>query len=143
MTQLLWKKSKLMGVGVSKNKSGSIFIVANYNPRGNVYGFFEENLPKFTKKDIEAAKKAQEKADRELKTPKIKVMRFDSGSMSPLSEQDSSFGSFPLKNSPFGSLPLKNSQLEDSPFGNLLLSNNPFGNSPFGRNSMLGNLGRF
>ncbi|XP_060867483.1 putative uncharacterized protein DDB_G0282499 [Metopolophium dirhodum] len=55
MTQLLWKSSTKMGVGVSKNSDGTYNVVANYDPIGNVRGFFHENLPEIKQEDIEDA----------------------------------------------------------------------------------------
>lgn len=54
MTQLLWKSSLKMGVGVSKIPNGiyKYVVVANYDPAGNVVGNFFNNLPKLTQKDI-------------------------------------------------------------------------------------------
>lgn len=54
MTQLLWKSSSKMGVGVAKIPNGiyKYIIVANYDPPGNVVGRFYNNLPKLTQKDI-------------------------------------------------------------------------------------------
>jgi len=57
MTQLLWKSSTKMGVGVSKNSDGTYNVVANYDPRGNVIGFFHDNLPEIKQEDIEEAMK--------------------------------------------------------------------------------------
>lgn len=70
MTQLLWKSSKQLGIGVAKNDNGKYVVVCNYNPQGNVYGQFRENLPTITKSDIEAAKLAsaeqEKKFDRKI-----------------------------------------------------------------------------
>uniref|UniRef100_A0A7E4V2Q4 SCP domain-containing protein n=1 Tax=Panagrellus redivivus TaxID=6233 RepID=A0A7E4V2Q4_PANRE len=49
-TQLVWKKSKHIGIGVAKspNKAGW-FIVADFDPPGNVLGTFAANVsPKTT-----------------------------------------------------------------------------------------------
>ncbi|XP_025411814.1 protein PRY1-like isoform X2 [Sipha flava] len=44
-TQLIWKGSRELGVGVSKcSKSGQIYLVCNYNPRGNFRSQFKENV---------------------------------------------------------------------------------------------------
>ncbi|XP_071844138.1 Golgi-associated plant pathogenesis-related protein 1-like [Apostichopus japonicus] len=45
-TQLVWKNSKRMGVGVAfnpKNKN-QVYAVFNYDPAGNVQGQFKENV---------------------------------------------------------------------------------------------------
>lgn len=58
MTQLLWKSSSKLGVGVSKNPNGMFkyIVVANYDPPGNVRGEFKINLPKISQKYINAVK---------------------------------------------------------------------------------------
>ncbi|KAK0411550.1 hypothetical protein QR680_005708 [Steinernema hermaphroditum] len=45
-TQLVWKDSKRVGVGIAKASSGMYFIVANYDPAGNVMGHFAANVAK-------------------------------------------------------------------------------------------------
>lgn len=67
MTQLLWKSSEQLGIGVAKNDKGRYVVVCNYNPQGNVYGQFHENLPTITENDIDAAKLALEKKKKERK----------------------------------------------------------------------------
>ena len=42
---MIWKSSTELGMGVATDDSGKIIIVANYNPRGNYAGEFEENVP--------------------------------------------------------------------------------------------------
>ncbi len=37
-TQMVWKSSRKVGIGKAKCSNGSIIIVANYNPPGNVIG---------------------------------------------------------------------------------------------------------
>lgn len=44
-TQVVWKESRELGVGMAKNRSGEIFVVANYDPPGNYIGSFEKNVP--------------------------------------------------------------------------------------------------
>lgn len=44
-TQVVWKESRELGVGMAKNRSGEIFVVANYDPPGNFIGSFEKNVP--------------------------------------------------------------------------------------------------
>ncbi|KAF0690855.1 Golgi-associated plant pathogenesis-related protein 1-like, partial [Aphis craccivora] len=54
MTQLLWKKSTKLDVGVSQNpENGMYYVVANYDPKGNLLDHFKENLPEITEEDIE------------------------------------------------------------------------------------------
>lgn len=45
-TQLIWKSSQDLGVGVSKTKKGKVLVVCNYNPRGNIAGQFSTNVLK-------------------------------------------------------------------------------------------------
>lgn len=35
-TQIIWKDSKYLGVGIAQNKEGTYYVVANYAPPGNV-----------------------------------------------------------------------------------------------------------
>lgn len=44
-TQVIWKSSELLGVGVAKNSQGSIYVVGNYSPAGNFVGSYVENVP--------------------------------------------------------------------------------------------------
>lgn len=44
-TQIVWRDSRELGVGMAKNRSGQIFVVANYDPPGNFIGSFSENVP--------------------------------------------------------------------------------------------------
>lgn len=46
-TQVVWKGSTELGVGMAKNSKNQIYVVANYNPPGNFQGDFKQNvLPK-------------------------------------------------------------------------------------------------
>lgn len=46
-TQVVWKSSRELGVGMAKNSKNQIYVVANYDPPGNYQGQFRENvLPK-------------------------------------------------------------------------------------------------
>lgn len=52
-TQLLWKKSKEIGVASAYSKDGHLFVVAEYNPPGNFLGRYEENvMPTYVKKSV-------------------------------------------------------------------------------------------
>lgn len=42
-TQVIWKHSKELGVGMAI-KNGRAFVVANYDPPGNFQGKFSENV---------------------------------------------------------------------------------------------------
>jgi uncharacterized protein YkwD len=43
-TQVVWKESRDLGIGMAKNRTGEIFVVANYDPPGNFIGSFEKNV---------------------------------------------------------------------------------------------------
>ncbi|TKR94927.1 hypothetical protein L596_009156 [Steinernema carpocapsae] len=43
-TQLVWKNSRYVGVGVAKSSQGLYYIVANYYPAGNFTGEFISNV---------------------------------------------------------------------------------------------------
>lgn len=43
-TQVVWKTSRDLGVGVEKNRNGQIFVVASYSPAGNYIGSFSDNV---------------------------------------------------------------------------------------------------
>ncbi|KAB0792093.1 hypothetical protein PPYR_14054 [Photinus pyralis] len=43
-TQVIWKSSKQLGVGTVA-KDGKVWVVANYDPRGNFKGKYRENVP--------------------------------------------------------------------------------------------------
>uniref|UniRef100_A0A182WIM3 SCP domain-containing protein n=1 Tax=Anopheles minimus TaxID=112268 RepID=A0A182WIM3_9DIPT len=44
-TQVVWKDSRELGVGLARNRSGQVFVVANYDPPGNYIGSFAKNVP--------------------------------------------------------------------------------------------------
>lgn len=48
-TQVIWKDSKELGVGQARNRSGQVFVVANYDPPGNFIGSFTENVQALSK----------------------------------------------------------------------------------------------
>ena len=41
-TQMIWSKSREVGIALSKSKSGNVYVVARYYPSGNCIGQFEE-----------------------------------------------------------------------------------------------------
>lgn len=45
-TQMIWKNSEELGMGLARSKNGRVLIVANYNPRGNYIGQFAANVPR-------------------------------------------------------------------------------------------------
>ena len=50
-TQLVWKGSTKVGMGVAKNSENNVYVVANYNFTGNIDGYFKANvLPAKVKK---------------------------------------------------------------------------------------------
>uniref|UniRef100_A0A914RBW5 SCP domain-containing protein n=1 Tax=Panagrolaimus davidi TaxID=227884 RepID=A0A914RBW5_9BILA len=50
-TQIIWKESKKFGIGISKStKTQMYFVVANFDPPGNMMGKFSENVPPPLKK---------------------------------------------------------------------------------------------
>jgi len=92
MTQLLWKKSTKLGVGVSQNPgNGMYYVVANYDPRGNLLNHFKENLPEITEEDIEEAKEADVRLKAELAKPV--VTSWSSGSSIPFGSEWRNYGS--------------------------------------------------
>lgn len=44
-TQVIWLDSKELGVGVSKNSKGQVFVVCNYDPPGNYVGQYTQKVP--------------------------------------------------------------------------------------------------
>nr|XP_039264932.1 Golgi-associated plant pathogenesis-related protein 1-like [Styela clava] len=45
-TQMIWGGSKSVGIGVASNKDGKTYIVALYDPAGNVQNHFKDNVKK-------------------------------------------------------------------------------------------------
>lgn len=43
-TQIVWRESRELGVGMARNRAGEVFIVANYDPPGNYIGSFKKNV---------------------------------------------------------------------------------------------------
>lgn len=43
-TQVVWKESRELGIGMAKNRAGEVFVVAYYDPPGNYIGSFEKNV---------------------------------------------------------------------------------------------------
>lgn len=43
-TQVVWEDSKEVGVGMARSKDGHIYVVANYNPPGNIMGSFAKKV---------------------------------------------------------------------------------------------------
>lgn len=76
MTQLLWKSSQKLGVGVSVGANHMYYIVANYDPPGNIKGVFKRNLPIITIADIEEGKE-NTKTERTMMTKIIIKKKID------------------------------------------------------------------
>ncbi|KAI5701413.1 hypothetical protein M8J76_003948 [Diaphorina citri] len=49
-TQLIWKGTKAVGIGIAKGDQNRVVVVANYSPAGNVVRYFNENVPNVVKK---------------------------------------------------------------------------------------------
>jgi hypothetical protein len=43
-TQLVWKGSQRLGVGIATGRSGKTYVVAQYSPSGNMKGKFQTNV---------------------------------------------------------------------------------------------------
>ena len=66
--QIVWKSSKYIGLGISKDSKGATYIVANFYPGGNVVGQFADNV--FPPKGKGGSKKVKEKEKEEKKNKK-------------------------------------------------------------------------
>ncbi|CRL08543.1 CLUMA_CG021366, isoform A [Clunio marinus] len=64
-TQVVWKESRELGVGMAKNRSGEVFVVANYDPPGNFIGSFEKNVLPILGED-DKMRASMEKSDEEI-----------------------------------------------------------------------------
>lgn len=64
-TQVVWRESRELGVGMAKNRSGEVFIVANYDPPGNFIGSFEKNVLPIVDNDTKS-RTSVEKAEQEI-----------------------------------------------------------------------------
>lgn len=45
-SQMIWKSTKEIGVGMAKTRSGKVIVVATYYPRGNIIGQYLANVTK-------------------------------------------------------------------------------------------------
>ncbi|XP_024939236.1 uncharacterized protein LOC107266196 isoform X3 [Cephus cinctus] len=43
-TQVVWRDSTELGVGMARNRNGEVYVVCNYNPAGNFLGSFIDNV---------------------------------------------------------------------------------------------------
>ncbi|KAB0800353.1 hypothetical protein PPYR_06093 [Photinus pyralis] len=46
-TQVIWRSSRRLGIGVARGNNG-VYLVCNYDPRGNFVGQFRANVPRPT-----------------------------------------------------------------------------------------------
>jgi hypothetical protein len=44
-SQLVWKNSLELGMGMARDQTGKVVVVANYYPPGNCIGQFAQNVP--------------------------------------------------------------------------------------------------
>lgn len=40
----MWKKTAHLGVGIAQSEKGNLFVVCNYDPKGNIVEAFKENV---------------------------------------------------------------------------------------------------
>lgn len=43
-TQLVWKDSKLVGIGIVTGWNGKVYVVCSYDPAANIDGKFQRNV---------------------------------------------------------------------------------------------------
>ena len=43
-SQIVWKTSRELGVGLGRTRNGKVIVVASYYPRGNIIGQFLHNV---------------------------------------------------------------------------------------------------
>ena len=43
-TQLIWKNCIEVGFGIAIGKDGTVYLVSNYLPAGNVIGYYPQNV---------------------------------------------------------------------------------------------------
>lgn len=51
-TQIIWKKTRQVGFGIAKSKSGKFFFVGEYFPSGNIRHQYEDNVFQLTDEEI-------------------------------------------------------------------------------------------
>ncbi|XP_017047463.2 Golgi-associated plant pathogenesis-related protein 1 isoform X1 [Drosophila ficusphila] len=80
-TQMVWRETEFLGVGVSSNDS-RIWIVCNFNPPGNITGHFKENVhprktffPASNFEDEQETHKSQETIFNEGKSVKFSLAK--------------------------------------------------------------------
>jgi uncharacterized protein YkwD len=75
-TQVVWKESRELGIGMAKNRANEIFVVANYDPAGNYIGSFSRNvLPPLTDDMKSRASTEKDETEKE-KTPEEEFEEF-------------------------------------------------------------------
>lgn len=45
-TQVVWRGSTELGVGIANSRHGGVYVVANYDPPGNYAGQYTDNVPR-------------------------------------------------------------------------------------------------
>lgn len=66
--QIVWKSSKYIGLGISKDSKGATYIVANFYPAGNVVGQFKDNV--FPPKGKGGSSNKKKEKEKEVKKSK-------------------------------------------------------------------------
>ena len=67
-TQIVWKESTELGVGIAGSSNNNIFVVANYQPKGNWIRNFPENVfPVKLSEEMEEQKKKEKEKEEEKK----------------------------------------------------------------------------
>ena len=87
--QLVWKSSKYIGLGISKDSKGGTYIVANFYPAGNVAGQFKDNV--FPPKGKGGSKKKEKEKSREKE---VKSTKKETGGGGGKSSTNFSFSQF-------------------------------------------------
>lgn len=67
-TQVVWKESRELGVGMARNRTGEVFVVANYDPPGNFIGSFEKNVPPLLGDDLKSRQSMEKSSIESTKT---------------------------------------------------------------------------
>lgn len=57
-TQVVWRGTQRLGMAKAQNSRGQVFIVANYDPPGNVMGQFPSNVPRTGSTSVPAPQEA-------------------------------------------------------------------------------------
>ncbi|XP_072767548.1 uncharacterized protein [Anoplolepis gracilipes] len=71
-TQLVWKDSKWMGIGIVTGWNGKVYLVCSYDPAANIDGDFQRNVLPPREKDVSAP---SEELELEFAEPSVEVVR--------------------------------------------------------------------